>query len=309
MQKNNTTYLNGANTYSGGTTPAAGAIGLGIDSVGAPVTSGPIGTGPLLLINDSTTSLTGSGTIFAHNGARTIANPIQCPTGSNNLTLIIGGTNNLTLSGAFSLQGNDGGGAGTNRIIQADAFTTLSGVISDGGLGVGLTKTGTNVLVLSNTETYTGPTTVSAGTLRVNGSLAAGSAVTVATNGNLGGTGTIGGSVTVNAGGAIAPGASIGTLTINGNVAVSGDLKIEVNRAGSASDRVNVGGTLSNAGTGTVKVSNLGAGAAGGRHLHPVQQANDRRRHDEGCRRRGGLEQPVGRQRDDCCGVYRGAHY
>ena len=29
MQKDNTTYLNGANTYSGGTTPAAGAIGLG----------------------------------------------------------------------------------------------------------------------------------------------------------------------------------------------------------------------------------------------------------------------------------------
>ena len=168
MQKSSTTYLNGANTYSGGTTPAAGAIGLGIDSVSSSpptVDSGPIGTGPLLLINDSTTSLTGSGTIFASGGPRTIANLIQCPTGSNNLTLVIGGTNNLTLSGAFSLQGNDGGGAGTNRIIQADAFTTLSGVISDGGLGVGLTKTGTNVLVLSNTETYTGPTTVSAGTL------------------------------------------------------------------------------------------------------------------------------------------------
>jgi autotransporter-associated beta strand protein len=62
MQKSSTTYLNGANTYSGGTTPAAGAIGLGCDSVSSSpptVDSGPIGTGPLLLINDSTTSLTG----------------------------------------------------------------------------------------------------------------------------------------------------------------------------------------------------------------------------------------------------------
>ena len=46
--------------------------------------------------------------------------------------------------------------------VDNTALTTLSGVISDGGLGVGLTKTGTNVLALNNTETYTGPTTVSA---------------------------------------------------------------------------------------------------------------------------------------------------
>src|SRR5271170_3905066 len=37
-----TTILNGLNTYSGGTTPSAGAIGFGIDTVGN-VTSGPIG--------------------------------------------------------------------------------------------------------------------------------------------------------------------------------------------------------------------------------------------------------------------------
>jgi len=169
------------------------------------------------------------------------------------------------LSGAVSLQGNDGGGAGTNRIFQADAFTTLSGVISDGGLGVGLTKTGTNVLVLSNNETYTGPTTVSAGTLRVNGSLAAGSAVTVATNGTLGGTGTIGGSVTVNAGGAIAPGASIGTLSIGGNLGLAGNLKIEVNKSASPpSDKVALSGALNVSATGAIIVTNLGPALAKG---------------------------------------------
>jgi autotransporter-associated beta strand protein len=266
MQKSATTYLNGLNTYSGGTTPASGTIGLGIDSVGNPVTSGPIGTGPLYLLNDSTTSLTGSGTILAWGGPRTIANLIQCPTGSNNLTLIIGGTNTLTLSGAFSLQGNDGGGAGTNRIIQTDntGLSTISGVISDGGVGAGLTKTGTNVLALTAANTYAGPTTVSAGTLQVNGQLGAG-AVNVGTNATLAGTGTIGGSVTVSNGAAIAPGTTgIGTLTINGGLTIAGNMRVDVDATGSTSDKLSVAGTLANTGTGIVTVNNVGGALPAG---------------------------------------------
>ncbi|MBS7811018.1 autotransporter-associated beta strand repeat-containing protein [Roseococcus pinisoli] len=49
--------------------------------------------------------------------------------------------------------------------------TTFAGVIADGGLlggsGAGLTKVGTGTLTLTGTNTYTGLTTVSAGTLRV----------------------------------------------------------------------------------------------------------------------------------------------
>ena len=56
---------------------------------------------------DSTTGTTGNGQIFASGGVRTIGNAVQYPTGTNNLTLVIGGTNNLTLSGAFTLNGND----------------------------------------------------------------------------------------------------------------------------------------------------------------------------------------------------------
>ena len=268
MQKNSTTFLNNLNTYSGGTTPAAGAIGFGTNSVSSSpptIDAGPIGTGPLVLMNDSTTSLTGSGTIFASGGPRVVANPIQYLRGSNNLTLIISGTNNLTLSGALTLQGNDGGGAGTNRTLQVDntGGTIVSGVISDGGLGLGLIKTGTNVLTLSNTETYTGPTTVSAGTLQVNGQIGSG-AVTVATNGTLGGTGIIGGPVTVAVGGALAPGASIGTLTLNNGLTVAGNLVIEVNKAlspGQSNDLVSVSGLLTNIGVGKVIVTNLNPAA------------------------------------------------
>jgi autotransporter-associated beta strand protein len=266
MEKGTATYLNnGGNTYTGGTMPSGGSLGFGVDSTGFPtVTAGPIGTGPLLLAVDSTSGTTGSGQVFAAGGARTIANLIQNPTGTNNLTLAIGGTNDLTFSGAFTLNGNDNvtSASITARTVQVTntGLTTISGVISDNGLAYGFIKTGNGVLALTATETYTGPTLISNGTLRVNGQLNAASAVTVATNGALGGTGTVLGSVTVQQAGALAPGtASIGTLNISGNLAMAGDMKVRVNRSGFASDEANVSGTLNNTGTGTVVVTNTGA--------------------------------------------------
>ena len=61
--------------------------------------------------------------------------------------------------------------------------TNVTGVIADGGAGGGtggaLVKTGTGMLTLSGINTYTGTTMVDAGTLVVNGSIAASSGVTV----------------------------------------------------------------------------------------------------------------------------------
>jgi len=253
-----TTVLNAQNTYTGGTTPSGGNLAFGIDSVGA-VTSGPIGTGPLLLAPE-VPNLTGNGTVLAWGGARTIANPIQYPSATNNQTLVIGGTNALTFTGLFTLNGDDGLGTQTNRILQVanTALTTISGVISDGGSGFGLGKTGDGTLALSNDETYTGPTGVTNGTLLVNGSLASGP-VFVAANAILGGSGTINGPVTTLTNGIIAPGNSIGTLTLNSSLTISGDFNIEVNRDSvPLSDKIIVGGTLMNAGVGTVTVTNLG---------------------------------------------------
>src|ERR1035437_10330141 len=261
------TILNGANTYSGGTTPTTGAMGFGIDTVGI-VDSGPIGTGPLYLAPE-VPNLTGSGSVFASGGARTIANPLQYPSGTNNLTLIIGGTNNLTLTGAFTLNGNDliTTNTFTARTVQVTntGLTTLSGVISDGGSGYGFIKTGSGTLALNNTETYTGPTTVSNGTLQVIGQLNAASAVTVATNGFLGGTGTINGTVTVNASGTLASGTtSIGTLNLNNSLTLAGNVNVKVNRSGLSSDKAIVSGTLNNTGTGAITVTNLGAALQAG---------------------------------------------
>lgn len=256
-----TTILNGPNTYSGGTTPTTGSIGLGVDTVGS-VTSGPIGTGPLLLAPE-VPNTTGSGHVFASGGARNIANPVQYPSATNNLTLVIDGTNALTFSGQITLNGNDGTGL-VNRTFQVtnSALTTFSGPISDGGLNCGLTKTGNGVLALNNSETYAGPTAVMGGTLQINGQLAGG-AVTVGNNGLLGGTGSIGGPVTIQTNGTISPGDSIGTLTINNNLTLSGNLLVEVDRSASpTSDKVVVSGLLTNAGTGTVTVTNLGPALA-----------------------------------------------
>lgn len=242
------TILNGANTYTGGTTPTTGSIGLGSDSAGNPVTTGPIGTGPLYLAPE-VPNASGSGQIFASGGAHTIANSIQYPSATNNLTLVVGGTNNLTLAGTFSLNGNDGLGTQTNRTVDVTntGLTTISGVIS--GSGFNLTKTGNGVLLLNNTETYSGSTTVSGGTLLVNGSLGAG-AVTV-TNGFLGGSGIIAGPVTVQSGGLVPGNLGIGTLTINNTLTLqSGSSNtFEVNKTAGTHDQVsattiNYGGTL-----------------------------------------------------------------
>src|SRR5208282_4404508 len=67
-----TTILNGANTYTGGTTPTVGTIAFGIDTVtntSGAVTSGPIGTEPLFL-SPEVPNTTSSGAVMAWNGDR-----------------------------------------------------------------------------------------------------------------------------------------------------------------------------------------------------------------------------------------------
>jgi fibronectin-binding autotransporter adhesin len=276
--------FNAANTYTGGNPGgmylAAGNTGLGVNSDGSPgsVTDGPLGTGALLLWVDSTgASPANSGGIYAYGGARTLGNAIEYPSSTNNLTLVVNGTNDLAFTGPITLNGNDAFYTNTlpsnmvlysNRTFQVTntGLTIFSGVVSDftNGVsaGMGLIKTGSGVLALSSgvTETYTGPTTVSNGTLQVNATLDPASAVTVSSNATLSGTGIIQGTVAVNAGGTLAPGAaSIGTLNINNSLTITGNIKVRVNRAGSASDKAVVSGVLTNNGTGTVTVSNLGS--------------------------------------------------
>lgn len=128
----------------------------------------------------------------------------------------------LTQSGALALNSYALTYTGTG------SAGTISGVISGTG---SLTKTGTGSLTLSNTHTYTGATTVSAGTLKVSGSIATSSLTTVTTSGTLKGTGTVG-ALTVTSGGILAPGNSPGTFHAgNTTFAGGGVLQFELNNA------------------------------------------------------------------------------
>ena len=109
---------------------------------------------------------------------------------------------------------------------QTGGSSTQSGVID--GIGP-LSKTGAGTLVFTNSNTYTGPTTVDAGTLRVDGSIT--SATTVKTGATLAGSGTTG-AVTVESGGTLAPGASPGILHTGNLSLLSGSsLNIEIQGA------------------------------------------------------------------------------
>ncbi len=144
--------------------------------------------------------------------------------------------------GSLSGAGNVTLGSGTLTTGNDNTTTTFSGAMSGTG---GLTKLGSGTMFLTGVSTFTGPTTLNAGGLVVNGSLASS---VVVNGGTLSGAGTFGG-LSVNSG-TLAPGNSIGTMTVNGNFTQSGGIyQVEVNAAGQ-SDKINVTGTAAiNGGT------------------------------------------------------------
>ncbi|MEX2307462.1 MAG: autotransporter-associated beta strand repeat-containing protein [Pirellulales bacterium] len=125
-------------------------------------------------------------------------------------------------------------GAGTFHLRGAHVITgsrntstTVSGPIVDTLVyptytGGRLTKVGTGTLTLAGVNTYSGFTTINAGTVSVTGSIAGGAIIN--NGGILNGTGTIVGGVAINSGGVFAPGTSPGTITIDGLSMMSGGM-------------------------------------------------------------------------------------
>jgi len=79
-----------------------------------------------------------------------------------------------------------------------------------------LRKTGAGTLVLAAANTFTGETAITAGTVKLTGSLAAGSAVTVSGTAVLTGTGAVNGSLAFGAGTTHVPGNPAGTQAVGG---------------------------------------------------------------------------------------------
>lgn len=123
-----------------------------------------------------------------------------------NADVTVAGSAVSTISG-LGVGSKSGGGT----YIVGDSVTgsatdlLVSAPMVDASGGSFLTKQGPGTMELTATNTYTGTTTVSAGTLLVNGSTSTG-AVNVSSGATLAGDGTIGGTVTIASGGTLSPG-------------------------------------------------------------------------------------------------------
>ncbi len=184
-----TQTLAGPNTYSGATTISGGTLALGNAASLADTTS-------VSLSNTATFD------ISAISSSETVGSLV----GTTNTAVLLG-TKDLTIGGNNT----------------SDNF---AGILS--GMG-SFSKIGAGTLTLSGENTYSGPTSIAAGTLAVTGSLGA-TAVTVSSPATLSGSGNIGGDVSIASGAhhalavAATPGAQVaraitGTLTLtSGNI-------------------------------------------------------------------------------------------
>jgi autotransporter-associated beta strand protein len=142
--------------------------------------------------------------------------------------------------------------ATTNKFLafnRSDSYT-FGGAISGPGQVV---QAGSGQTILTGASNYTGPTTVLAGLLTVNGSIT--SSVFVNAGGTLGGNGVVG-PTTILTGGTLSPGNSVGTLTVNGNLVFAAASLYMVEVQGNTADRTNASGTATLAGA--VGAVNLG---------------------------------------------------
>ncbi len=191
-------------------------------------------------------------------------NLVVSSTGVTNFTNSIGTPTALASVSITTATLVAGGIATTGGVTVNDSGAgTINGAVT--GAGATFTKQGIGTLTLTGaSSTYTGATTVSAGTLLVydNQSAATG-AVAVNSGGSLGGTGILGGSVTVNAGGTITGGTlgGVGTLTVGGLNFNGGAYAADF--SGNTSDTIATAGTVNlNAGSPGTFTVNSQAGTA-----------------------------------------------
>ncbi len=266
-----TLILASANAYSGGTTIGASG-GAGVIRAAANqalgtgnITFDPTGNGSTARLElaggislPNTISFSGrnNSTVGIENvsGSNTLAGPINLVSG--------GGVYNiqtdaglLTISSSGVTAITDSASGARSLTFQGAGSGSIAGNITDGSGAISISKADIGTWTLSGANTYSGTTTVNAGTLIVNGSIGSGS---VAVNGGtLGGDGIIGGSVTVLSGGTLAPGGGLTVLSVSNDVTLqSGSTTIfEISATAVANDQLTASGTLTC--SGTLAVTNI----------------------------------------------------
>ena len=201
--------LTGANTYAGGTAVQAGTLAIGNGSTAGSIQGNvTIDGGATLAFNRSDAAsfagaISGGGALLQQGASSTTLTGTNTYTGgttiqAGSLAIGNGGT-------AGSILGNVVINTGTNIAFNRIDAVTFAGAISGGGV---LLQQGTGSTALTGTNTYTGGTTVQAGTLAIgnggtagsiegNAATAAGSTLafdrsdTVTFAGTLSGTGTL----------------------------------------------------------------------------------------------------------------------
>ncbi len=221
----------GGITFSGNATASATTAYLGFTSGNNDGTLRVTDGATLTIGSGGVTQGTGNG-VFALGGGSGTATVIHSASGTS--------TGNVMLTD----------GSGGSPVINTGTFTaTYSGTV--GGTG-GLEKTGTGVLVLTANNSYAGTTTVSLGTLVVDGDHSGGAAYTIASGGTLAGDGLIttagNAGVALEAGGKLSPGLSpgnfrfdlgTGTFDISAGVAAANTQALTF-ELGSSSDKISL---------------------------------------------------------------------
>ena len=268
---------NAANSYSGGTQWTSNTGTSGAWQRLSVTASGALGSGNVTIQggnqNTWVSGFSGSPTAFVFTNNTTQSNNFTL---SGNATIAAGNadgstssSDTVTLSGSFGLDSY-------TLFVRGRGTGTISGVISGAG---GITKIDNpGIWILSGTSTYTGPTTVSAGTLRAGAAAGGqafgnGSAVALAdvagvsldlngfsqTIGSLAGGGSIGGNVTLGANATLTTGGNNGSTSYAG--VISGTGTSGLTKLGTGTQTFSGVNTYN--GSTTIKAGTLKLGVAG----------------------------------------------
>jgi autotransporter-associated beta strand protein len=255
LQSGGTNYAGGwvsigRGANSGDTTPTGLLVVSGglfdQTSTGNGLLVGEQGTGTLTISNAgvviSEADTTGIGVAIGWNqgvgilnldkGGTLVANYVQNGSGSSTFNF-----NGGVLQAGPAARLNFMGGLTAANVLASAVIDTGPNTIEivqpllDGGMGGGLTKNGAGTLLLNGANTYSGTTTVNAGTL--------------------GGIGTLAGPLAVQSGGTLSIGASIGILTVNNtvNLAAGSTTVMKVSETAAANDQILGVTTLTYGGT------------------------------------------------------------
>jgi autotransporter-associated beta strand protein len=297
--------------YTGGTTVTAGVLDLTGGGGSAGTLRGTVNInagGTLRLSIGDATGFTAGATsvsVININGGTLNVNSTSNQTLGSATINMTGGA----ITGIANSNLDFFGGASTLNVLESASTATISGValsplrqgnttftVADGtspldlvvnsilrqspsgdAAGAVFTKSGPGTMALEAANTFARNTTVSAGTLLVNGSLNTTTTVTVGNGARLGGAGVVG-AVVVEAGGGLTPGNAGGTaspgllttgaLALDATSTISFDLAAPNAGVTAASDRINVNGALQLAGVLNIApLSGFGSPVLGDRWL------------------------------------------